>query len=57
MAPGFLDEDINTPEILKLMARLSAILTSCDHQSLTSVHADGGNRSRHLRRDDRSRAR
>src|SRR4051812_45099733 len=35
--PVFLNEDINTPEILKLLARLSAILIGRDHRSLTSV--------------------
>jgi hypothetical protein len=34
--PGFLNDDINTPGILKLRARLSAILISRDHQTLTS---------------------
>jgi hypothetical protein len=41
--PVFLNEDINTPEILKLRAAFSAILIGRDHQPLTSVHRDGGN--------------
>jgi len=36
-------EDINTPEILRLRARLSAILNRRDHQSLTSVGVGGDN--------------
>jgi len=35
--PRFLNDDINTPEILKLRARFFAILMSRDYHSLTSV--------------------
>jgi len=37
MSPRFLNEDINTPEILKLTARLWTILKRRPHQPLTSV--------------------
>jgi len=47
VSPGFLNADINTPEILKLMAKLSAILARRDHRSLTSapsaLHANNAN--------------
>jgi hypothetical protein len=37
MSPRFLNEDINTPEILKLTAMLWTILKRRPHQPLTSV--------------------
>src|SRR5205814_629685 len=58
LSPRFLVEDINTPEILKLRARLCSILKRWDHQALTRlwrINSRDGERAR-LTRTQRDQA-